>query len=151
MCIQMTSAPLRIFVGDQMGAPRLNHEMLAERFRTRFQSVVDYEDLPKLAVDSKVHIRTLKTWHSVGVSQPDGTKLSAVARALKIQDAVKFFLGDDEPTIEEKTSYSEEVPQASTAPSWMHEALDDAYASPYSDFVHLIVTWAAKNQPRTGT
>lgn len=131
---------LSVFLGDEMGAPRLNHEALAERFRIRFQSVVEYEDLPKLAVDSKVHIRTLKTWHSVGVSQPDGAKLAAVARALGIKDAIQFFLGDEEPSIEEKPTTAGNPVSSSVAPSWMHEALDDAYSSPYSDFVHLIVT-----------
>lgn len=132
-----------------MGAPRLQHDEKAAAFREKFQQLVPYKQLSALAEKSKVSLRTLQTWHVNGTSQPYSDSLTKVAEALGIDDPIGFFYGPlGKP---EQASNTPEITGKQPAPKWMHDALDDAYSSPYSDFVHFVVTWAAKNQARTGT
>ena len=149
----MLAVKLRVFTGDEMGAPRLKQDELMERFRTRFQELVPADRLDSLAKETGVGIRTLQRWWSEGVSQPPLEQLAKVAAAIGVSDPRQYFYSATKtpkiPSIQEPTA--PQPPACLSAPQWMHQALDDAYASPYSDFVHLIVTWAARNQPRTGS
>lgn len=166
----MATTALAIFwpEPDAMGAPRLNADEKAKRFRQRFQALVPWSDLQSLAAETGLNLKTLQDWHKKGTSQPFGNSLETVARALGIPDPTSYFFDEAEPAAkaiaeairtespqaDSKAAADASTPQSSAAPAWLHQALDDAYASPHSDFVHMIVTWAARSKPtpreRTG-
>lgn len=143
---------------DKMTAVRKNSEQSQERFRRRFSRLVSPAAFDDLAQETGLSKAMIQRWWTVGVSQPTLENISPIAEYFHIENWKEYFYGDVEPDPPKanspaKAASPETAPPVaptaeSKAPAWMHQALDEAYSTPYSDFIHLIVSFAAK---RTGT